>query len=148
MGGKGEAATVAATGEDPRLLQRIEIVGDRRRVHDATFRAEVVAASCVPGARVQEVAERHGICPSLVYRWRRAATVASVDDSRPRLLPLRIVDEPVLPQAAPQTPASRSPARGRAGGMIEIELASGERVRVDEAVSLAALRRVLVVLRG
>ncbi len=144
MGGKGKAATVAATEENPRLLQRIEIVGDRRRVHDAAFRAEVVAASCVPGVRVQEVAERHGICPSLVYRWRRAA--AAMDGSQPRLLPLRIVGEPT--PAAPQAPGSRSPERCRPGGMIEIELASGERVRVDEAVSLTALRRVLAVLRG
>lgn len=146
MRGKGEAATVAATNESPQLLQRIEIVGDRRRVHDAAFRAEVVAASCVPGVRVQEVAERHGICPSLVYRWRRAA--AAMDGSQPRLLPLRIVGEPAPVQAAPQAPGSRSPARGRASGLIEIELAGGERVRVDEAVSLAALRRVLAVLRG
>ena len=144
MRGKGEAATVAATEENPRLLQRIEIVGDRRRVHDAAFRAEVVAASCVPGARVQAVAERHGICPSLVYRWRRAA--AAMDDGRPRLVPLRIVGEPA--PAAPPAPGPRSPARGRAGGIIEIELAGGERARVDEAVSLAALRRVLAVLRG
>jgi hypothetical protein len=38
------AATMAATGGEPRLLQRIEIVGDRRRVHDAAFRDVVVAA--------------------------------------------------------------------------------------------------------
>ena len=72
--GKGEAATVAATmaameGDSPLLQQRIEIVGDRRRVHDAAFREAVVAASRASGARVQEVAERHGICPSFVYRW-------------------------------------------------------------------------------
>jgi hypothetical protein len=35
---------MAATGGEPRLLQRIEIVGDRRRVHDAAFRDVVVAA--------------------------------------------------------------------------------------------------------
>jgi hypothetical protein len=32
--------------------------------------------------------------------------------------------------------------------VIEIELAAGVRVRVDEAVSVPALRRVLAVLRG
>jgi hypothetical protein len=31
---------------------------------------------------------------------------------------------------------------------IEIELADGRRVRVDEGVSLPALRRVLAALRG
>jgi hypothetical protein len=32
--------------------------------------------------------------------------------------------------------------------LIEIELSSSVRVRVDEGVSMAALRRVLSVLRG
>jgi transposase len=141
------AATMAATGGEPRLLQRIEIVGDRRRVHDAAFRDVVVAASGASGARVQEVAERHGICPSLVYRWRRAAAAAALGDGGARLLPVRIVGESAPAQPAQRTPASSSPAP-RPCGVIEIELAAGVRVRVDEAVSVPALRRVLAVLRG
>ncbi len=62
-----EAATVAATEA------RIEIVGERRRVHDAAFRARVVEECCVPGARMRDLARRHGICTSLIYRWRRSA---------------------------------------------------------------------------
>ena len=62
-----EAATVAATEA------RIEIVGERRRVHDAAFRARVVAECLAPGARVQDLARRHGVCTSLIYRWRRGA---------------------------------------------------------------------------
>lgn len=62
-----EAATVAATEA------RIEIVGERRRVHDAEFRARVVEECSVPGARMRDLARRHGICTSLIYRWRRSA---------------------------------------------------------------------------
>ena len=62
-----EAATVAASEI------RIEIVGERRRVHDAAFRARVVEECCVPGARMRDLAGRHGICTSLIYRWRRSA---------------------------------------------------------------------------
>ena len=62
-----EAATVAATGA------RIEIVGERRRVHDAAFRARVVAEASVPGVRMRDLARRHGLCTSLIYRWRRDA---------------------------------------------------------------------------
>jgi transposase len=74
------AATVAASE------QRIEIVGDRRRAHDAAFRAQVVEASLLPGSCVRELARRHGICVSLIYRWRRMAPhdearVASVPSS-------------------------------------------------------------------
>ena len=64
-----EAATVAATACE--ASERIEIVAERRRAHDDVFRAMVVADALRPGARVQEVARRHRICPSLVYRWRR-----------------------------------------------------------------------------
>ena len=61
----GMAATVAASE------LRVEIVGERRRAYDAAFRARVVAESFLPGARAAELAQRHGICKSLIYRWRR-----------------------------------------------------------------------------
>ena len=63
----GVAATVAASE------LRVEIVGERRRAYDAAFRARVVAESFLPGARAAELAQRHGICKSLIYRWRRVA---------------------------------------------------------------------------
>ena len=62
-----EAATVAASEI------QIEIVGERRRVHDAAFRARVVEECCVPGARMRDLARRHGLCTSMIYRWRRSA---------------------------------------------------------------------------
>ena len=142
--GKHEAATVAATRGE--AMPRIEIVADRRRAHSAAFRADVVAESRVPGVRVQDVAERRGICPSLIYRWRRDAGAGAAGDGAVRLFPVRIADgSDETP--APTLPASR-PAAARRTGSIEIELAGDVRVRVDESVSVAALRRVLSVLRG
>jgi len=64
------AATVAASEA------RIEIVGERRRVHDAEFRAGVVEECLAPGARIRDLARRHGIYTSLIYRWRRSARPA------------------------------------------------------------------------
>jgi transposase len=126
-------------------MQRIEIGGDRRRQHGEAFRAEVVAASLVPGARVQDVARRHGICPSLVYRWRR--TAATTDNSSAlRLVPVRITEAAAVPArsaaAQPDVSAPRRP------GLIDIELAGGVCVRVDEGVSPTALRRIISVLSG
>ena len=69
-----EAATVAATEA------RIEIVGERRRVHDAAFRARMVEECLAPGARVQDLARRHGIYTSLIYRWRLSVAPASSTD--------------------------------------------------------------------
>jgi len=137
------AATVAAT--DAASMQRIEIVGERRRAHDAAFRARVVAECMVPGTRVQELARRHGICTSLIYRWRRVAAPQAGAGSAVRLVPVRVSEpRPTEKQSAPARPAVEAPR----GGLIEIELSGGVRVRVHGDVSLAALQRVVTVLRG
>lgn len=142
-----EAASVAATvaGTDAASMQRIEIVGERRRAHDAAFRARVVAECMVPGTRVQELARRHGICTSLIYRWRRVAAPQAGAASAVRLVPVRVTEpRPPAERSAPSPPAGVVQRRG----VIEIELAGGVRVRVDGEVSLAALRRVVTALRG
>jgi transposase len=64
---------------------RIEIVGERRRVHDAAFRARVVAEASVPGARMRDLARRHGLCVSLIYRWRRDATLREAAAVQPEV---------------------------------------------------------------
>jgi len=43
-------------------------VGEQRRAYDAAYRLRVVAESLLPGVRAAELAERHGICKSLIYR--------------------------------------------------------------------------------
>ena len=93
----GVAATVAASE------LRVEIVGERRRAYDAAFRARVVAESFLPGARAAELAQRHGICKSLIYRWRR-------------------VDAPGAAMAArPAGAAGRAEARGRPAAAPPLE---------------------------
>ena len=145
MQSKPEAATVAATDDEAR--PRIEIVGDRRRAHGVAFRMMVVSEASEPGARVHEVAARHGICPSLVYRWRRHAGGSVENGSSVHLFPVRIaasedgISRALMAQAEPTS-------KPRRAGMIEIELSGGIRVNVDEGVSVAALRRVMSVLRG
>lgn len=136
------AATLAAT--DVASLPRIEIVEERRRVHDVSFRARVMAESLVPGARVQDLARRHGICSSLIYRWRRAASGPARAAPAVRLVPVRRAEaRSAEPRAAPSRPGE-----AKCPGLIEIELEGGIRVRVDADVSLAALRRVVTALRG
>ena len=145
MRGKREAATVAATSGE--AVPRIEIVSERRRAHTAEFRARVVTESFAVGARVREVAERHGICASLIYRWRRVAEAEAVGDGELRLLPVRVSDASEATASVAPSRLPRTDAVPRAGS-IEIELAGEVRVRVDASVSLAALRRVMTVLRG
>lgn len=128
-------------------MQRIEIVGERRRPHDAAFRSGVVAASLVPGTRVVELARRHGVCKSLIYRWRRAASRDVQSKTAVQLLPVRIT-EARQPEKRPASSREASAPVMRRPGVIEIELDGGVRVRVDGDVSLAALRRVVTALRG
>ncbi len=91
----GVAATVAASE------LRVEVVGERRRAHDAAFRAQVVAESFLPGVRATELAERHGICKSLIYRWRRMdAPGAAAMAARPASA-AAWAEMPETPAAAP-----------------------------------------------
>ncbi len=147
MGERKHAASVAATvaATDTPTMPRVEIVGERRRAHDAGFRAGVVTESLVPGTRIQELARRHGICASLIYRWRRLAAPQVGAASAVRLVPVRGIET-----RAPTTHAGPARPVGGAGreGMIEIELSNGVRVRVGGEVSVAALRRVMMVLGG
>jgi transposase len=164
------AATVAAT--EP----RIEIVGERRRAYDAEFRSRLVQASLEPGARVRDLAQQHGVCVSLIYRWRRSAPArmprrgSRSDTSGPGTTPAmaaaaaeravefmpigvfgRAADEgPALiagPAASSGVPPS-PPAMEARPGLIEIDLADGTRLRVDAFVNERALRRVLAVLKA
>jgi transposase len=136
MENRDEAATVAATRATAE--PRIEIVAERRRMHDLAFRARVLAEAAAPGVNVQELARRHGLAPSLIYRWRRLASAqAAPPGPEVRLLPVQLARSPDDKPPAPKP-----------SGVIEIELANGVRVRVDGAVNTAALRRVIGVLGG
>jgi transposase len=121
---------------------------ERRRRWSKEEKARIVEETLMPDAVVSEVARRHGVAQSLLFTWRRQARVAELtgrDGSI--LLPVEI--------GAMTTPSRAEPPRQlRAGtngrrpksGVIEIELGSGSRVRVDNEVDADALRRVLGVL--
>ena len=125
-------------------MPHIEIVEERRRSHDAAFRARVVSEAMVPGARVEELARQYGICTSLIYRWRRGARGPALESPTVKLVPVRVAE-----LARPEPNAAARPTRGgKRPGLIEIALDGGVRIRVDGDVSVAALRRVLTALRG
>jgi len=90
----GVAATVAASE------LRVEIVGERRRAYDAAFRSRVVMESFLPGVCAAELAQRHGICKSLVYRWRRLQAPGAPAPSPP-VTGAERAETPERPAAAP-----------------------------------------------
>ena len=129
--------------------QRIEIVSghERRRSYSDEDKARAVAEAAQPGRTVHEVARQHGICSSLLYRWRRMGLGAHE--------PARSVSKLIAVQvssgehglAAPAQASPRGPVL-RVERMVEIALPNGCTVRVDQHVDGRALRRILAALRG
>jgi transposase len=126
-------------------MSSVEIVSriEPRRKWSATEKAALLAEIDAEGGRVTLVARRHRISESLLYNWRsaRKAAVAAANGIEPReFLQLGVVG---------QTSADRPISSTISGaGMIEVDLPSGVRFRVDASVSEKALARVLRAMKG
>jgi transposase len=103
---------------------RVEVITSvqRRRRWSLAEKEQLVAASLEPDARVSAVAREAGIHPSQLYGWRRQLCGRPPEG----FAPVRI------------TPAAAS-AGLPGSGTIEIELASGARMRITGAVDAAML---------
>lgn len=119
----------------------------RRRRSEAEKRAIVREASA-PSVNVSAVARRHGIKPSLLFRWKKqfpdagaAPTFSEVTLATP-LAPLAIARDPVERSQAPTGPAIK------VDGSIEVALQNGRRVRVGAGVDVDALVRIVAALEG
>ena len=123
----------------PETSARFVITADTRRQWPAAAKRAIVTEAA-QAKSVSEVARRHAIAPGLLYRWRRQLAKADRGCEQPAAVTFLPVALPVPPVASPP-PARRS-------GMIEIELAGGRRVRVDGAVDVGALKRIVDVLEG
>jgi transposase len=125
-------------------IGRIEVVTrseKRRRWSDADKR-KILQETLEPGATVMAVAKRYGVGTGQIYTWRRLALVGAVTG----FVPVTIEAEAGADAAAALRPAV--PAASPRAGLIEIELPGGARLRVDEQVNSAALRRVLAALES
>lgn len=111
-------------------------VADVRRRWSRAEKEAIVAELDDKAASVSAIARKHGLAPSLLFRWRRQFAKVTAP---PPFVPI------ALP--APSKDASPGPAEvAHAGGMIEIELLGGRRIRVDGSVDITTLRRVIDVL--
>ena len=119
------------------------IVGrQRRRRWTVEEKLRIVAETDEPGARIGDVAARHDVYPGLLFTWRRQVRKGVLTERRaPLFLPVEMASALDLPQPSGQV----EPIIPR---RIEIELKDGCRIKIDEGVGLASLRRVLAALRG
>jgi len=134
------------------LLGRVE----RRRRFSVEQKLAVLAEAMAPGANISAVARRHGLLPAQVYKWRRLAELGVIGVPGASELPsfvaveiakdVRSLPAPVLQAKLASTDNAPRRRRRKKVGLIEIELESGRRVRVDRDVDAAALERVLDVL--
>ena len=105
----------------------------RRRWSEAHKR-RVVAESYRSGDTVSEVAQRHGVHSSLLFRWRRRYRKAPDTATGAGFVPV-VVEAPEVANAA-------------GAGRMEIVVGEDVRVVVDATVHAPALARVLAVVAG
>ena len=134
-------------------MSEAEIVA-RRRKWTGQEKAALLAEVEAEGGRVSVVARRHGISDSLLYNWRSAwkAAISMRSPEPVEFMPLGVIgqanDEGPAMTAMPEQPSLSGSRREDRVGMIEIELSSGARVRVDAFVNEKALWRVLRAMKG
>jgi len=121
------------------MTKTIEVITSvqRRRRWSRAEKERIVAAALEPGASASEVARAAGIHVSQLFRWRqqlceRVQIPAAFN-------PVAIAAEP-----APASPAI--PAVSEPGGTIEVEFATGGRMRITgpvDARTVSALMKAL-----
>ena len=133
-----------------RTTPRFDVVATTRRSWSREQKRAIVAEIDVGGATLSEVARRHGIHASLLFRWRKTlgsvmgsapidAEAAARTTVTPRFVPL-MLPAPLAP------PAPRPTLEPAKPGTIEIMLAGGRTVRVGTDVDTAALLRIVETL--
>jgi transposase len=121
-------------------FRRIELLTgpDRRRRWSVEEKAQIVAETLAPGARVADVARRWQLCSQQIFTWRRQARcdrMTEGPDPAASVVPSFV---PIIAEAAaaPSTPPT-----------IEVKLA-GAVVRVASGMDAATLTTVLRAVRA
>jgi len=118
---------------------------ERRRRWSVEEKLQILAQSVAPGSSVMLVCRMHAISSGQLYTWRRQFRTGELTGFAPVTLA-----PPVGQLAAPSPPADPVPTLPEAdrptGGMIEVKLPSGVKLRITGAVDETALRRVLSAL--
>ena len=116
-----------------------------RRIWSLEEKRAILAEMAVPGAVVMEVARRHGIAQSLLYRWRSdAAKATAAANAAPAFLPVTIEGPPAATPRKTATKARPSPL----ASIIEIDLSNGRTVRATTDIEASALVRIVVALES
>jgi transposase len=128
-------------------ISRTEVITsvERRRRWSQDDKERLVAASLEPGASVSEVARVAGLHVSQLFRWRKELCKHAEASIAP-FVPVEIGLSVPSREVAEASLVTTSGRRRKNQGIIEIDLGTGPRIRVDGDVDGDALRRVLDAL--
>jgi transposase len=136
---------------------------ERRRHWPDEEKLRIMSEALAPGSVAAAVADRNGVCRSLLYTWLRHArqgrlariALALPDGAKTtRFAAVSVATspscEPVADKSPVKTPAAMTacaPMSGRRRSTsIEVVLANGRIVRADEAIDPVVLARLVSVL--
>jgi transposase len=142
--------TVASSVVCTVAIQRIEVItgAGGRRSYTAEEKIRLVGEARGGHGAVAAVARRHGVCRSLIYRWRRQIRSGELTAAVPSFVPVQVVEAPPA-AAAVASPAPEPPGpAGCRAATVEVVLANGRVLRVAEDIAPAALRRLVGALDG
>jgi transposase len=120
-------------------VERLEVVETgRRRRWSEEEKLKIVLESLQAPRQVAATARRHGISRSQLLQWRRTFRDRQKGAAEPQIgfVPAMVVPEP-------EPPVGQS-----ASAAIEIEFASGARMRITGAVDAATLTAAVAALAG
>jgi transposase len=122
---------------------RLDVVDTgRRRRWTEDEKLKIVLESLQAPRQVSATARRHGISRSQLLQWRRAFRTRQTGPAEQQI---GFVPAVIVPDAEP---AASALALSSAGGTIEIEFASGARMRITGAVDATALTAAVAALSG
>ena len=134
-------------------VARLEVISvGARRNWALEEKQRIVAESYAAPRQVSATARRNGLSASQLFTWRRLARDGRLSDDEMTFASAVIGDAgssgSFLPNQSTAADHSLPPQAGATAmsGRIEIVLAGGHRVVVDNSVDAAALARVLAVL--
>jgi transposase len=132
---------------------------ERRRNWPPEVKLQIIEEALAPGTSIAAVADRNGVCRSLLYTWLRLVRddkmrgISIAPQATTSFVPIRIeppANAPALAARATGDPptAPRAPSRGRRPAQVEIALTNGRVIKVDEYIDPAALAQLVTALDG
>ena len=129
------------SGDRPR---HFDIVAQTRRVRTDEEKRAIVAEATLGHRNISAVARRHGLKPSLLFRWKKQFAAAPV--SAPWPAPTSFAPVMALPSPAPDM--AWVPPGVPHQSLFEIEVRGGRRVRVGAGIDTGVLKRIVAALES